>query len=70
MDSETLISVVRIIDSEIESLCVMLDVISDDLNYEEDFAVKYTIKRLEALSDYFQGAIEAQINNMEASQGS
>ena len=70
MDSETLISVVRIIDSEIESLCVMLDVISDDLTYEEDFAVKYTIKRLEALSDYFQGAIEAQINKMEASQGS
>jgi hypothetical protein len=69
MDSETLIQVVAVIDSEVESLCVMLDVISDDLNYEEDFAVKYTIKRLESLSDYFQGAIEAQVNNMEASQG-
>ena len=69
MDSETLISVVAVIDSEVESLCVMLDVWSDELTYEEDHAIKYAIKRLESLSDYFQGAIEAQINNMEASQG-
>ena len=69
MEIGTLISVVRIIDSEVESLCVMLDVMSDDFTYEEDFAVKYTIKRLEALSDYFQGAIEADINAMEIAQG-
>jgi len=69
MDTGTLIQVVAVIDSEVESLCVMLDVWSDELAYEEDHAIKYAIKRLESLSDYFQGAIEAQQSAMEQSQG-
>lgn len=69
MDSGTLIQVVAIIDSKVESLCLMLDVMSGELTYEEEHAVKYAIKRLEDLSDYFQGSIEAQVNKMEASQG-
>jgi hypothetical protein len=72
MDTGTMMTVVRIIDSDIRALLTERELY---LNLEEEwmqaqkFAIEHTVERLGRLHDYFQGCIESQINAMEIAQG-
>ena len=72
MDTGTMMTVVRIIDSDIEALLTERELYlgsQEEWCRAQKFAIEHTVKRLENLSDYFQGSIEGQINSMENSQG-
>lgn len=72
MDTGTMMTVVRIIDSDIEALLKERELYLDSQEEwcrAQKFAIEHTVNRLENLSDYFQGSIEGQINSMENSQG-
>lgn len=72
MDTETLMTVVRILDSDIEALLTERELyldLEEDWMRSQKFAIEHTITRLKNLSDYFQGAIESKINAAEISQG-
>jgi hypothetical protein len=64
--------VVRIIDSDIKALLTEREIYlgsQEEWCKAQKFAIEHTVKRLEDLSDYFQGYIEGQISAMENSQG-
>jgi hypothetical protein len=72
MDTGTIIGVVRIIDSDIKALLTEREIYlgsQEEWCKAQKFAIEHTVKRLEDLSDYFQGYIEGQISAMENSQG-
>lgn len=72
MDTGTIIGVVRIIDSDIKALLTEREIYlgsQEEWCKAQKFAIEHTVKRLENLSDYFQGYIEAEISAMESAQG-
>lgn len=72
MDANTMMTVVRILDSDIEALLTERELYLDseeEWMRTQKFAIEHTVSRLENLSDYFQGCIESQINAYEISQG-
>ena len=72
MDTGTIIGVVKIIDSDIKALLTEREIYlgsQEEWCKAQKFAIEHTVKRLENLSDYFQGYIEGQISAMENSQG-
>jgi len=65
-----LMTVVATLEAEIKSDREFLA--SDEaqsLSFEEDFATREVIRRLERLAEHFQDQIEAMINAHEISQG-
>jgi hypothetical protein len=70
MDAGTLMHVVAIIDAEIKSDREYLaSEAGESLTFEETFALRDGIAKLERLSDHFQSAIEAMLDGEEIARG-
>lgn len=72
MDIGTMMTVVRIIDSDMKALLTERELYLDSQEEwckAQKFAIEHTVERLGKLHDYFQGCIESQINAMEIAQG-
>ena len=70
MDTGTLIQVVDTLGNEAKWLNYILENQEEyPLTYEEEYGTQCSIRTLENLMEYFQGAIEANIAGMEMAQG-